>query len=282
MTSHRSASDARLAPASRRLGAAARAGWLALGLVIAPAVSALAQQAPATAPPPPKPVVARPTSQAPAPPYVAPPPPAGRRAAAAPTTVTRVATPAPALRAPAPVGLPADSVRRKPAAAALAVSAPPANVVAQCKDGTFIVAPGSASDCASRRGLQVTMTQRAAPPAPVSRVTGAAASRAAPAPPATPPPAGATMRCRDGTYLGGTPTASACDAHAGLAMTMPVRGTPPPPAAVTSAPRPAPKGGVSVPAAATTTTPAATRPAPAKPAQARPAPAKPATPPGNP
>ncbi len=264
---------------SRRQTAVARAGVVALGLALLGPISQAAAQAPASAPSPPKPVIVQAPPRLPPPP-VASRPPAGRPAAAtAPTSAARVATPAPALRAPAAVGLPLDSVRRKPAAAALAAPAPPPNAVAQCKDGTFMVAPKTASDCTSHRGLQVAMTQRAAPPAAVSRAaTQPAALRAAPAAAATPPPAGATIRCRDGTYLTGTPVASACDAHAGLAMMMPVRGTPPRPVAVTSAPRPAPKGGVSAPAVSPTTKPATARSAPAKPALAKPA----LKPPSNP
>ncbi len=43
---------------------------------------------------------------------------------------------------------------------------------------------------------------------------GRAASNAA-------PPAGATMRCKDGTYLGGAPSDAACAGHGGLAAALP-------------------------------------------------------------
>ena len=73
------------------------------------------------------------------------------------------------------------------------------------------------------------MPGRAAPPAPVARVTAQAAMQAAPAPAAA-PPAGATMRCKDGTFLSGAPDASRCDANGGLAAILPAaRPAPPPP-----------------------------------------------------
>jgi len=43
------------------------------------------------------------------------------------------------------------------------------------------------------------------------------------------PPAGATMRCKDGTYLTGTPSDARCAGFGGVAVLLPVP-TPPPPA----------------------------------------------------
>jgi hypothetical protein len=42
------------------------------------------------------------------------------------------------------------------------------------------------------------------------------------------PPAGATMRCKDGTWLFGAPSAARCDRNGGLATILPVRAAPPP------------------------------------------------------
>jgi len=263
-------SDTRPALRSRRPTAAVRVAGFAIALAALVPVSRAAAQAPATAPPPPKPVVVQAPARVPPPP-VASPPPAGRPAAA---TAARLAPTTPTPRAaPAPVGVPLDSTRPKAAVS----SAPPANAVALCRDGTYIVAPSDASACGTHRGLQVAMIQRAAPPAAAGRVAApAAAMRATPVAAAETPPAGATMRCKDGTWLNGTTAAGACAGHAGLAMTVPqVRGTPHPPVAVTSAPRPAPKGTVNEPTPAVSK-PAAAAQVPAKPAQARPAPAKPA------
>ena len=60
----------------------------------------------------------------------------------------------------------------------------------------------------------------------------AAQPSAAPSPasgPAT-PPVGATMRCRDGTWLSGAPAADRCTQRGGVLIYVPQRPTPPPPA----------------------------------------------------
>jgi hypothetical protein len=252
----------------RRPSVGARVSGLALAFgLVAPAAPALAQ-VPANPPPPPRPAVQAP-AQVP-PPLSATPPRAGGPA------LRTAAVPAPAAAKPAPHPAPAqpgvslDSIRRKPSTASL--TAPPANAVALCKDGTYIVSPGAASACASHRGLQAVLPRRTAPPAPsaaAAAVTAPAAVRSvAPAP--TAPPAGATMGCKDGTFLGGTPNASACAGHRGLAVVLPAPRTPPPPPAhVTSPRRPAPRGAVQAP-----TAPVPARPTTARPAAVRPAPAK--------
>lgn len=76
-------------------------------------------------------------------------------------------------------------------------------------------------------------------PMPVTRnspdpATVAPALRAAETAPVAPlqsqtPPAGATMRCKDGTWLSGAPSAARCDRNGGLATILPVRAAPPPP-----------------------------------------------------
>jgi len=105
--------------------------------------------------------------------------------------------------------------------------APPANAVAQCGDFTFVVAPATPAACESRGGVKVVLPgARAAAPA-----TAPAVRAPAPAPTAAAtlrddaPPAGATMRCRDGSWLTGTPLASRCDRNGGLAVILP--STPP-------------------------------------------------------
>ncbi len=219
----------------------ATAGSFALALVLAGSAAPAGAQQPPQAPPPPQPAV----SQKPAPilPPSAPLPPApAAGAAAARTVVSPTAVVPAARRAPAAVGIPVDSIRPK----AEPVSVPPANAVALCRDGTYLVPPATVAGCTSHGGLQVAMTQRAAPPAPGSRV--AAVPVAARAPMNEPPPAGATMRCKDGTYLSGAPNASACATHNGLAVVLPApRPAPPAPVARTSPPRPAPRGAVAAP-----------------------------------
>lgn len=60
--------------------------------------------------------------------------------------------------------------------------------------------------------------QAATPPAGAVRATSTAAkSTAAP----LPPPADATMACKDGTYLSGPPDAARCQSHGGLAVILP-------------------------------------------------------------
>lgn len=189
-------------------------------LVLTLGASRAVAQAPATAPPPPPPQTA-----APAPvlrPPTAPPPPAAAPAGAA----NRTATAAPVLPPGPASALPPDSVRPAPA---VAPAAPPANAVAQCRDGTFVVAPSDPSACAAHRGLLVRMPEVRTPvPPPARAAAPVAAARAAT--PEVAPPAGATMRCKDGTYLTGAPAAGRCDSYGGLAVVLPpARETPPPP-----------------------------------------------------
>ena len=59
---------------------------------------------------------------------------------------------------------------------------------------------------------------RQVPPAPASRVVPSAAARSVSV---SPPPANATGRCKDGTYLTGAATDQACASHNGLAVAFP-------------------------------------------------------------
>ena len=99
--------------------------------------------------------------------------------------------------------------------------------VALCKNGTWIYAPGVATDCAQRGGLLVAMSRRAAPPQIVSAVATAKASVIAPARVASAPPATSTMQCKDGTFLYGAPSADRCANNGGLAAIF-ARPIPPP------------------------------------------------------
>jgi len=185
-------------------------------------------QAPRASPPPPPPQTAAPAPVL-RPPSVLPPPPARAPSATPAAAATRAPIAAPVQPLAPASALPPDSVR--PAAAA-ARAEPPANAVAQCKDGTFVVPPNDASACASHRGLLVLMPQRAAPPARAVAarmpVSAPAAARAA-APSDAPAPDGATMRCKDGTYLTGAPSEGRCDAYGGVAAVLPAPRTAPPP-----------------------------------------------------
>lgn len=109
--------------------------------------------------------------------------------------------------------------------------APPANAVAQCGDFTFVVAPETPSACAARGGVKVVLPGARAAAVPPTAPAAPAVRATAPQPAATlrddAPPAGATMRCRDGSWLTGTPSASRCDRNGGLAVILP--STPPAP-----------------------------------------------------
>ena len=153
---------------------------------------------PATAPPPPSPAAGR-----------------ARGAAQAPTFAPIVA--------PARLGAPPDSVR--PASGA-PPAPPPANATARCRDGTYVVPPAVSGACTARGGLLVTIPQRAAPAIPANRVAAPVAAVAA-APASAGPPAGATMQCKDGSYLSGTPSGAACAGHGGLGAVLPAPRTAP-------------------------------------------------------
>jgi hypothetical protein len=197
--------------------AAARAGSAVLALVaFAVAAPAAAQTPPASAPPPQPAPVNTPALLKPA---VDPPPVAAPSRAAA---NRRPATFAP-IRPAARVGLPVDSIRPAVAVAAK----PPANAVAQCGDGTFIIAPATAGACSTHRGLRVMMPAATAPPPAATRAVSTPLTVQA-APVSATAPAGATMRCKDGAYLSGTPSGAACATHGGLAATLPAPRTPPP------------------------------------------------------
>ena len=189
-------------------------GW-SLGLAIA--LGAIGGAARAQNPPPAP-------AQKQAPPALTPPrapvpprPSVGARAA------NRAPTYAPIHPAATP-GVPPDSMRP---AAATAVAAPPANAVARCRDGTFIVPPGDTSACGTHGGLAVVMPRRSAPPPPAARTTEAQGAVPAVAPADAAAPVGATMRCQDGTYLGGIPSEGACAGHGGLAAALPAARTAP-------------------------------------------------------
>jgi hypothetical protein len=123
---------------------------------------------------------------------------------------------------PPPTMPPASPPPPTPARAPLVVP-PPADAVAQCNDLSFVVSPAEPAACATRGGIKVRLPGPRRVP-----VTAAAAPavRAAPAPAGNEaPPAGATMRCRDGSWLSGAPSESRCERNGGLAVILPA---PPP------------------------------------------------------
>ncbi len=112
--------------------------------------------------------------------------------------------------------------------AAIPAVTPPDSAVALCMDGSWVKEPRTASDCAARGGLKVTM-----PPKPQAPPTPGAANQSVialqPALLRSAPPAGATMQCKDGTYLFGAPSESRCAQNGGVTVTYPAAAPPPPP-----------------------------------------------------
>lgn len=100
------------------------------------------------------------------------------------------------------------------------VPVPPDSAVALCMDNTFVKDPGTIADCGKHGGLRVAMPPHGnrvlAPKAsPAFAVRPAAANQA--------PPAGATLRCKDGTYLSGNTDAARCANNGGLAAILPAQ-----------------------------------------------------------
>lgn len=110
---------------------------------------------------------------------------------------------------------------------------PPANAVAQCTDLSFVVAPAAPAACATRGGVKIILPGARPTPAPPAQAPAVRAPSPRPSALARDdaPPAGSTMRCRDGSWLSGTPSASRCERNGGLAVILPA-----PPAVPSRAP----------------------------------------------
>lgn len=106
-------------------------------------------------------------------------------------------------------------------------SAPPSTVRPATDSARTAAALKSAPGLGAAPKPALTAPAKPVPPPPSASGTPAA-SRAVAAPAATAPPAGATMRCKDGTYLSGTPSANRCSANGGLAALIPQRAAAPP------------------------------------------------------
>jgi hypothetical protein len=124
------------------------------------------------------------------------------------------------------IGTPPDSTRPK---SAVAASTPPVGAVALCGDGTFATRALDTT-CASHLGVKGKAGYVAAPPpTPAARAAAlAAAAKASTTMQKSGPPAGASMQCKDGTYLSGTASADRCANNGGLAAVFPVRAQAPP------------------------------------------------------
>lgn len=110
---------------------------------------------------------------------------------------------------------------------------PAANAVAICNDRSVIVAPATPAACATRGGVKATLPAYRPGPAPEAvRPAPKGPTAATPSLVGETPPVGATMRCRDGTWMTGPASSGRCDANGGTAVILPVAPVTPP------APRP--------------------------------------------
>ncbi len=139
------------------------------------------------------------------------------------TAITGVAHAQTATKAPPPNAQVPVPPSQRPAPAPVPLTAnpapvPPEGAVALCMDNTFVKDPGTVADCSKHGGLRAAMTPHGTKT--ITRksnstlgVTNAAVNQA--------PPAGATMHCKDGTYLTGAPSKDRCANNGGLAAILP-------------------------------------------------------------
>ena len=106
----------------------------------------------------------------------------------------------------------------------------PAGATAKCNDGSYSTSTTAKGMCSGHGGV----AEKIAPKPKPAAKPAAAKPAAKPAAAASAPPAGATAKCKDGTYSTAKSTQGACSKHGGVAE------------ALTAAPAPA-----AAPAAAT-------------------------------
>lgn len=136
-------------------------------------------------------------------------------------------------RPPRPVA--PDSLRTPPQAPAPALLAP-ARGSAQLQRATPAVvlppAPGGPPPTPPRSTAVVpskappVLNAQVVPPPPPMAGAATPATPARALMPNGPPPVGTTMRCKDGTYLTGTPNPANCATHQGVAVIFPTRAVP--------------------------------------------------------
>ena len=88
----------------------------------------------------------------------------------------------------------------------------PANATARCKDGTYSTAVNAQGRCSHHGGVAEVLATRAA----TQNADGEKTAKATP--PLLSVPAGATAKCRDGTYSQAKNHRGACSHHGGVAV----------------------------------------------------------------
>jgi hypothetical protein len=141
----------------------------------------------------------------------------------------------------------------------------PAGTTGKCKDGTYTSTPTKQGACRGHKGVDSWYAPAtAAPKAATAASSAAASSTSKPVAAASsgPAPAGATGKCKDGTYTTAPKKQGACRGYQGVDTWLAADSTPAAAASKASAPTPAPAAApvtTSAPASASTPAPKTTR-----------------------